>query len=221
MPERIRTVLFDLDGTFADTAPDLAAALNRLLADEHRTPLPFQTIRPVASHGSVGLLRLGFDIGPEDATFAALKSRLLIYYAEDLCRDTRVFPDIPTVLSGLRARSIRWGIVTNKPAFLTDPLIAKLGLTYAPTCVVSGDTTQNRKPHPEPMLHACAVANARPSECLYVGDAERDIQAGRQASMQTLVALYGYIGENETPAQWGADGMVKTPLEILDWIDGH
>jgi N-acetyl-D-muramate 6-phosphate phosphatase len=112
-----------------------------------------------------------------------------------------------------------WGIVTNKPAFLTDPLIAQLGLHHPPACVVSGDTTANRKPHPEPMLHACAIARAQPSESLYVGDAERDIQAGREAGMTTLVALFGYIGENDDPKRWGADGMVKAPLEILDWID--
>ncbi len=123
------------------------------------------------------------------------------------------------LLDGLNARQIRWGIVTNKPAYLTDPLIDRLGLAHRPACVVSGDTTANRKPHPEPMLHACAVARVQPFETLYIGDAERDIQAGREAGMKTLVALYGYIGENEAPAKWGADGMVRAPLDVLGWID--
>lgn len=215
----IRTVLFDLDGTLADTAPDLAAALNRLLANEGRAPLPFHAIRPLASHGSTALIRLGFGYTPDDAGFAPLRARFLEHYAENVCRETRVFPGVPELLAELRERGICWGIVTNKPAFLAEPLIARLGLVHPPACVVSGDTTQNRKPHPEPMLHACAIAAAQPAEALYIGDAERDIHAGREAGMKTLVALFGYIGENENPAEWGADGMVNTPLEVLDWID--
>nr|AQQ74929.1 hypothetical protein [uncultured bacterium] len=138
---------------------------------------------------------------------------------ENICTHTRVFPGVPEVLDALQARDIRWGIVTNKPAFLTDPLIERLGLTHRPACVVSGDTTANRKPHPEPMLHACNIASAEPASTLYVGDAERDIKAGRNAGMHTLVALYGYIGDNDRPADWGADGMIESPIEILHWID--
>ncbi len=217
----IRTVLFDLDGTLADTAPDLAAALNKVLSEEGRDPLPYPRIRPVASHGSAALIRLGFDMEPGEPGFAELRERLLAHYAENVCRDTRVFPGVPELLDALQARNICWGIVTNKPAFLTEPLIARLGLTHRPACVVSGDTTPNRKPHPEPMLHACAIARAQASESLFVGDAERDIQAGREAGMKTLVALFGYIGENEDPAQWGADGMIRSPLELLDWLDAR
>lgn len=215
----IRTVLFDLDGTLADTAPDLAGALNRLLAEEGRAALPLEHVRPWVSYGSPALIRLGFGKTPEDDGYAELRARLLAHYAENLCRDTRLFPGVPALLDALRDRGICWGVVTNKPAFLTDPLIAKLGLIHPPACVVSGDTTANRKPHPEPMLHACAVAAARPAEALFVGDAERDVRAGREAGMRTLVALFGYIGENENPAEWGADGMVETPLEVLDWIE--
>lgn len=219
--QRIRTVLFDLDGTLADTAPDLAAALNKLLAEEGRAHLAFERIRPVVSHGSTGLLRLGFGITPDADGFEALRSRLLAHYARNLCRATCLFPGIPEVLEVLHQRGIVWGIVTNKPAFLTEPLLARLRLDHPPACVVSGDSTQNRKPHPEPMLFACAIARAQPSESLYVGDAERDIRAGREAGMRTLVALFGYIGENENPAHWGADGMVRAPLEILEWIDSE
>lgn len=217
--DRIRTVLFDLDGTLADTAPDLAGALNKVLEEEGRAPLPFVRIRPVVSHGSTGLLALGFGLAPGDTKFASLRERLLAHYAANICRDTRLFPGTDELLDALQARGICWGIVTNKPGFLTEPLLARLSLRHPPACVVSGDTTRNRKPHPEPMLHACALARAQPAEALYVGDAERDIQAGREAGMRTLVALYGYIGENEDPTKWGADGMIRTPAEILAWID--
>lgn len=215
----IRTVLFDLDGTLADTAPDLANALNRLLGEEGRAQLPFSKIRPVASHGSPALLRLGFGVEPNDPVFPDLRARLLAHYAEKVCEHTRVFPGTDELLAELQRRGMGWGIVTNKPGFLTDPLIARLALKYPPACVVSGDTTANRKPHPEPMLHACTLARSRPAEALYVGDAERDIQAGREAGMRTLVALFGYIGENEHPTLWGADGMIRAPQEILHWID--
>lgn len=219
MASHIRTVLFDLDGTLADTAPDLARALNRLLAEAGRPPLPFERIRPVVSHGSPALIRIGFGLEPGDPGYAERRARLLALYAADLCRDTRLFPGVPELLAGLRARGLGWGIVTNKPAFLTDPLIDRLGLPHPPACVVSGDTTSNKKPHPEPMLHACRLADATPEACLYVGDAERDVRAGREAGMRTLVALFGYIGENESPAQWGADALVDSPLAVLDWID--
>jgi 2-phosphoglycolate phosphatase len=215
----LRAVLFDLDGTLADTAPDLADALNKVLAEESQPPVPFHLIRPQVSHGATALIRLGFGIEPDQPKFGVLRERLLQHYAADVCRATRVFPGIPQLLAQLAARGIQWGIVTNKPAFLTDPLVQRLGLIQAPACVVSGDTTKNRKPHPEPLLHACAVARVTPAECVYVGDAERDIRAGRDAGMETLVALFGYIGENETPSTWGADAMVHEPLEILDWLN--
>lgn len=217
----IRTVLFDLDGTLADTAPDLAAALNQTLADENRPPLPFAQIRPHVSHGSTALVRLGFGGEPDDRKFSERRARLLAHYANDVCRATRIFPGIADVLGGLHRREIGWGIVTNKPAFLTDPLVERLELIYPPACIVSGDTTKNRKPHPEPLLHACTIAGVAPEECLYIGDAERDIQAGRQAGMQTLVALFGYLSDDDVPAAWGADGMINHPSEILEWVDGN
>lgn len=215
----IRTVLFDLDGTLADTAPDLARVLNELLAEEGRAPLPFETIRPEVSHGSPGLLRLGFGLTASSPDYARLRERLLELYAQDVCRDTRLFPGMREVLIGLKARGLNWGIVTNKPAFLTEPLVRKLALDDPPVSVVSGDTTTNRKPHPEPMLLACSQAGSSPVQCLYVGDAVRDIEAGRAAGMPTLVALFGYIGKHETPDTWGADGMIESPREILDWLD--
>jgi phosphoglycolate phosphatase len=217
----IRTVLFDLDGTLADTAPDLAHALNLLRAERALDPLDYALIRAEASHGSLALIRLGFERGPGDPGFDELRRRFLDIYAEHLCEHTRLFPGTAELLNELDARGLTWGIVTNKPAFLTDPLVDRLGLSGRAACVVSGDTTTNRKPHPEPMLHACRLAGREPAQCLYVGDAERDIEAGRQAGMPTAVALFGYIRDYEDPAGWGADAAIREPLELLDWLDAH
>jgi 2-phosphoglycolate phosphatase len=217
----VRTVLFDLDGTLADTAPDLGDALNRMLVNAHRAALPQGTIRPEASHGTTGLLRLGFGIGPDDPRFEPLRRQFLELYQERLYVHTRLFPGVDALLAGLYTRGLRWGIVTNKPGFLTEPLVERLGLLNAAVCVVSGDTTTNRKPHPEPLLHACTLAGCTPPQCLYVGDAERDIQAGRAAGMLTLAARFGYIRAHENPLEWGADGTIDAPLEILDWLDAH
>ena len=221
MTDRIRTVLFDLDGTLADTAPDLAHVLNMLLGEEGKHSLPYEIIRPEVSHGATALIKLGFGVGSGDAGFDRLRQRFLDLYSENLCHLTRPFEGVVPLLKGLEARGINWGIVTNKPAFLTDPLVARLNLAPAPACVISGDTVPNRKPHPEPVLLACTRAGSHAGQCLYVGDAERDIQAGRHAGMKTLVALFGYISNGETPERWAADGMVRAPLEILDWINDH
>jgi 2-phosphoglycolate phosphatase len=217
----IRTVLFDLDGTLADTAPDLAHALNALLREEGRKELPYETIRPEVSHGATALVKLGFGVTQGDPEFDRLRKRFLALYAANLNRHTRPFDGIEPLLRALQRQGINWGIVTNKPAFLTDPLVAGLRLDPAPVCVVSGDTVANRKPHPEPMLHACAAAGSRPEQCLYVGDAERDILAGKQAGMKTLIALFGYIGNSEAPDRWGADGMIRAPQEIMEWLKGN
>lgn len=216
----IRTVLFDLDGTLADTAPDLAYALNRLLQESGRAPLPYEALRPMASHGAKGLIGLGFGLTPQDAGYAGLRQRFLDLYAANLTRGTRLFPGIAELLDNLRTRGIHWGIVTNKPRFLTDPLVQQLGLSDA-ACVVSGDTTANSKPHPEPMLYACRKAGSLPAQCLYVGDAARDIEAGRVAGMQTLVALFGYISQDDRPQTWGASGMISEPREVLQWLSAH
>ena len=217
----IRTVLFDLDGTLADTAPDLAYALNQLLAKSGRPPLPYEVLRPLASHGAKGLIQRGFGVTPQDAGYAALRQHFLDLYAANLTRATRLFPGIPELLDTLGARGIHWGIVTNKPAFLTDPLVQQLGLWDSAACVVSGDTTANSKPHPEPMLYACRKAGSLPAQCLYVGDAARDIEAGRVAGMQTLVALFGYISQDDNPQSWGANGMINEPREVLQWLSAH
>lgn len=214
----IRTVLFDLDGTLADTAPDLAYALNLLLAEEGKSTLPYQAICPVVSHGATALIRLGFG-NIADAGLERLRSRFLSLYSDNLVRRTQLFPGITELLAELKRRGLNWGIVTNKPAALAEPLVARLPLPTAPAGIVSGDTTANRKPHPEPLLQACIRAGSQPGQCLYVGDAERDIEAGRRAGMKTLVALFGYISKEDQPERWGADGLIRSPREVLDWLD--
>ena len=221
MRANLRTVLFDLDGTLADTAPDMAQALNLLLKEKDYEPLPFDTIRPWVSHGGLALVRLGFGEETGDIELENLRQRFLEIYAENLCRETRLFPGIPQLLATLSENSFNWGVVTNKPGYLTEPLVAQLTIQPPPACIVSGDTTTNRKPHPEPMLLACKQAGSNPHECLYVGDAERDIHAGKQAGMKTLVALFGYITDSEDPETWGADGMIRAPMEIFDWLKQH
>jgi len=215
---RIRTVLFDLDGTLLDTAPDLAYALNRVLEEQGHSPLPFEKVRPWVSHGAQSLIRHGFGLGPEDAGFSSLRERLLAVYRENLATHTRLFPGMDAVLARIEAQGLNWGVVTNKPAWLTDPLMDALGLTPRAACIVSGDTTANSKPHPEPLLHACRQAGSAPGQCLYVGDAPRDIEAGRRAGLHTVVALFGYLGPGDNPGSWGADGSVSRPDDLIGWL---
>jgi phosphoglycolate phosphatase len=218
----IRTVLFDLDGTLLDTAPDLAFALNTVLAEQNREPMPFETIRPHVSHGSLALMRAGFaDLDENSNEFGQIRQRLLAVYQENIANNTRLFPGMSAVLDTLEQRQLHWGVVTNKPGWLTEPLLAALNLLHRSTCVVSGDTLNERKPHPAPMLHACSLAGCKAHECLYVGDARRDIEAGQNAGMPTLIALFGYIGPDDDPASWGADAMVENPDEILRWLDAR
>lgn len=215
---RINTVLFDLDGTLIDTAPDMANALNILLQEEGCDTLPFQTIRPVVSNGSAALVQLGFPELNNDATVARLKKRYLSIYEEKLCVDSALFPGMQQLIDHLNSQQMRWGVVTNKPGWLTEPLMQQIGLADKAACIVSGDTTNNRKPHPEPMYLACKQSGSRPENCIYIGDALRDIQAGNNAGMRTVVANYGYIGESENTQSWGADFHIDNPREIIDLI---
>ncbi len=210
-------LLLDLDGTLLDTAPDMGGALNRLRVEEGREPLPMSTLRPVVSHGAARLVRTGFPDVVEPA-FERLRLRFLEIYSQHLAVETRPFPGLLPVLDELEQRGVPWGIVTNKPGWLTDPLLTRLGLHHRAACVVSGDTVAERKPHPLPMLHAAGLIGHAPARCLYVGDAERDIQAGRAAGMRTLIAGYGYIAEGDAPEQWSADGRIEHPGELLEWV---
>jgi len=218
-PVRIRTVLFDLDGTLLDTAPDLADALNTVLVEQQRPPLPYAAIRPVVSHGGIALIELGFRLARSDPAFEPLRQRLLAVYRDRLSCKTRPFAGVEALLDALEARGLNWGVVTNKPAWLTEPLLQDLGLYTRAACIVSGDTLQKRKPDPAPMLLACRQAGSEPAQCVYIGDAQRDVEAGRNAGMHTLVALFGYLQAHDDPRTWQASGIIHTPAEVLDWLD--
>jgi 2-phosphoglycolate phosphatase len=220
MPDtKTRTILFDLDGTLLDTAPDLADALNTVLLENQRSPLSFADIRPVVSHGGIALIELGFRLDRADPAFEALRQRLLEVYRENVSRRTQPFPGITDLLDNIEQRGLNWGIVTNKPGWLTEPLLKDLDLFDRAACVVSGDTLNERKPHPAPMLHASELANSRPEECVYIGDAQRDIEAGNNAGMQTLVALFGYLQEEDKPRTWNANDMIEHPQDLPAWLD--
>ncbi|HHJ17396.1 MAG TPA: phosphoglycolate phosphatase [Gammaproteobacteria bacterium] len=220
MSRHINTVLFDLDGTLLDTAPDLANALNAVLVQNDRTALPFEKIRPVVSHGGRALIELGFGLSPAHPEFEPLRKQLLDYYQAHIADETRLFPGMGEVLNNLENRGIHWGVVTNKPGWLTEPLMDALDLTRRAAGIVSGDTLEERKPHPAPLLHACDIIGSKPADCLYVGDAQRDIEAGHNAGMPTLVALFGYLMEQDRPESWGATALIHSPEEILGWL-GH
>jgi phosphoglycolate phosphatase len=216
-----RTILFDLDGTLLDTAPDLADALNTVLVENQRSPLPFEDIRPAVSHGGIALIELGFRLDRSDPAFEPLRQRLLEVYRENVSRHTQPFPGITELLDSIERRGLNWGIVTNKPGWLTEPLLKDLGLFDRAACIVSGDTLDERKPHPAPMLHASELANSRPEHCVYIGDAQRDIEAGNNAGMQTLVALFGYLQEEDEPQTWNASSMIEQPEDLLAWLDSR
>ena len=211
-------VLFDLDGTLLDTAPDLAGALNRLRRAHGESELSLDAVRPTISQGSPGMLRLGFGLAPDDPLYPELNRRFLDIYREFIAVETVLFPGMDVVLTYLEANRIRWGVVTNKPGWLTEPLMKTLHLWSRAACVVSGDTLSKRKPDPEPLWYACEQVGAPPGQTLYVGDAERDMQAGKQAGMVALVAGFGYLGHEDRPEQWGADGFLEQPIDLLGWL---
>ncbi|RKZ36481.1 MAG: phosphoglycolate phosphatase [Gammaproteobacteria bacterium] len=216
----LTTVLFDLDGTLADTAPDLTYAINHVLQAEGRKPVAVDALRPTVSLGGRAMIHFAFGIDSEHEDFLRIRDQFLETYQANVARETRLFPGMPELLAQMESDGLKWGVVTNKSGWLTDPLMDKLNLSHRAACVVSGDTTPNRKPHPDPLLHACDQVGATPGECLYIGDAVRDIQAGHAAGMQTAVALFGYIPEDEDPHDWGADLLFDSPQEIGAWLGG-
>ena len=217
MPD-YKAVLFDLDGTLADTAPDLGYALNEQRRRHGLPALSQETIRPQASHGARGLLQLGFGITPEDANFSQMREEYLQLYETHICLHTRLFPGTDELLVQLEQRGIAWGVVTNKPTRFTLPLLEKLHLTERAACIISGDTTANAKPHPEPLLTAAKEIGITPESCLYIGDAERDVEAAIAAGMTALIANYGYLGADDHPDKWGAQGRINTPQDILAFL---
>ncbi len=213
-----RAVLFDLDGTLVDTAPDLGYALN-LQRQRHGKPaLSDAVIRPVASHGSKGLLGLGFGITPHDAAFAQMREEYLNIYDEVFTRSPRLFDGMADLLQAIENKGIKWGIVTNKPRRFTNRLIESMGLHQRAACVISGDDAPQPKPSPATLLLACQRLAMSPQDCIYIGDAERDIQAGKAAGMRTAVALFGYIDVSDKPAEWGADAMISAPQQALELL---
>ena len=213
----LRGVLFDLDGTLLDTARDMAEALNRVRIAEGLESLPFDQVRPLVSHGAPRLIRFAF--GESDADrYEALRTRFLEFYRAALAVHTRLFAGFDRVLDAIEQAGLRWGVVTNKPGWLTAPLLAELGLDARCGCVVSGDTLAERKPHPLPLLHAAALLGLEPRECVYVGDAERDVQAARNAGMIPLVAGFGYLGVGEDPAAWSPEAVFAKPEDLIEWL---
>jgi phosphoglycolate phosphatase len=215
----IKAVLFDLDGTFADTAPDLTRALNAMRAARGLPEVPIEWTRPVTSTGARGMLRVGFGMEPGDPDYAAMREEFLRLYAGDLCRETTLFSGMEALLHGIEARELKWGIVTNKAEWLAKPLLAQLGLARRCACVIGGDTTGRLKPDPAPLLAASAAIGIEASACCYVGDDRRDVEAGRAAGMRTIAVRYGYLNGG-VPDDWGADIVVDCPGDVLSHLDG-
>jgi 2-phosphoglycolate phosphatase len=215
----VSTILFDLDGTLVDTAPDLGYALNLQLKKHGKKPLSDEAIRPFASHGSRGLIGLGFGITPADANFIAMRDEYLSIYDTVFTRSPVLLPGIAALLEVIEGKNLRWGIVTNKPRRFTIPLIESMGLHKRAACVVSGDDAPQPKPSPATLLLACDNVGVKPVDCVYVGDAERDIQAGKAAGMKTVVALFGYIDVTDKPQEWGADALILSPDALVNELN--
>jgi N-acetyl-D-muramate 6-phosphate phosphatase len=214
----MQAVLFDLDGTLVDTAPDLGYALN-LQRERHGLDfLPDATIRPYASHGSRGLLEVGFGLLPTDAHFEAMRTEYLDLYTQVMTRQPVLFDGMAEALQAIEQRGLPWGIVTNKPRRFTMPMVAHMGLDVRAGAVISGDDAPQPKPSPQTLLLACERMSIDPQTVLYIGDAERDIQAGQAAGMKTLVALFGYLASTDNPQAWGADGCIQQPQDLLAYL---
>jgi phosphoglycolate phosphatase len=214
----VRLVLFDLDGTLADTAPDLAGAMNACLQARGRPALPLAALRPWASHGARGLIQQAFGLFPGDAGYEDLRVEFVDRYEAALCRHTTLFPGVEEMLGTLDAAGVPWGIVTNKVARLTDPLVRLLRLDQRAACVVSGDTAVRPKPDPAPIAYALNACACTPADGVYVGDDERDIQAGRAAGVRTFAAAYGYSAARDDVAGWRADYIIARPVDLLPWV---
>ncbi|MFA5982461.1 MAG: HAD-IA family hydrolase [Methylococcaceae bacterium] len=209
-------VLFDLDGTLVDTAPDLIACLNKALNQHNFASVEFDTVKPFISYGASAMINASVDTST--STQSAILETMLDTYQSNIAEHSVFFSGITDVLSDIENQGLKWGVVTNKRKRFTEPLMAALNLTERAACIISGDSTNYPKPHPEPMLAACNQANVSPQQCAYIGDASHDITAGKTAKMKTLVALYGYLKPEDTPETWGADALINAPLQISDWM---
>jgi len=213
----IKAVLFDLDGTLADTAPDLGYALNRMRESRGLPPLPLAATRPVTSLGARGLLNAGFGIGPGHPDYGAMREEFLRLYEGDICRDTRLFPGVPDLLDALEARRLSWGIVTNKSERLARLLLDILGMTSRASCIIGGDSTPHFKPHPDPLFAACKTIREDASACIYVGDDLRDVEAGHAAGMKAAAVKWGYLNGGK-PETWNADWLIDQPGDLLQYL---
>lgn len=211
-------ILFDFDGTLADTAPDLAAAANRQRTRRGLEPLPYESLRPVASQGARGLLRVALGLQPDHADYESARVQFIEDYSANATVHTRLFPGIAELLGGIRERGLAWGIVTNKATHLTLPIVEFLGLADDSAAVVCGDTTEHSKPHPLPLQHAARQAGYTTDRCLYIGDDQRDVQAAHAAGMPAIAAAYGYIGQDEDVTHWSAEATAHTPDALWDAI---
>jgi N-acetyl-D-muramate 6-phosphate phosphatase len=221
LPTASKAILFDLDGTLLDTAPDLVATLNALLTAHHLSPLAFKAVRPFISEGVQGLLRRGFPFSEKDSRFESLREEFLDYYAKHLCDNTKWFAGIETVLENLITQKLPWGIVTNKAMVFTEKLVDHFPLLRQAHCIVSGDSVTHCKPHPEPLLYACWSLHCLPEHCVYVGDARRDVEAAQAAGMASLVATYGYLPLEDPVGTWNASGLLDTPHSLIDWLKNN
>lgn len=211
----LKALLLDLDGTLLDTAPDMVGALNRLLDSLGKPPVEYELARQFVSRGAAGMLHIGLGLNAEDAQFAKMRQAFLDCYEQQVCVETKPFEGMLEVLEYCEQRQIVWGIVTNKPTFLTTPILRQLGLDSRSAITVCGDTLAVAKPHPAPLLHCTTLLQLAASDCLYVGDDERDIQAGTAAGMHTAAAQWGYIQTNTDIDAWQPDYIVRTPQGLL------
>ena len=214
----LRGVLFDLDGTLIDSAPDLAGAANRLRADHGLEPLPLELLRPMVGSGARGMVGVAFGAAPGEPRFEPLRDAFLAHYEAGLLQSTQPFDGVDQMLCALDAAGIPWGIVTNKATRFTAPIVAGLGLVKRAAVVVCGDTTPHAKPHPEPLWHAARAMGLPPESVVYVGDDLRDAQAARAAGMTMVAATWGYLGLGEPVHEWGADALAAAPGQLLDWL---
>lgn len=213
-----KAIFFDLDGTLADTAPDLGYALNQLLQKQGRQPLALKDYRPYVSAGTRGMLWIGFGIKPEDYHYEHLKEQFLAFYETRLCAESTLFPGIRELLIELMKRGLISGIVTNKPKKFTEPLVKMLGVSDQMAVIISGDSAARPKPAPDPLLLAASVIGVQPNSIIYVGDDMRDIMAARAAGMYSVAASYGYLGKGTEISDWKADAIIGHPSQLLDLL---